>query len=172
MVARMNRLEEARLEAFLFGTVRIGLERVRPGLQELQHDRCFYCDGALARSPRLAPHVDHFIPWSRYPNDAIENLVVAHERCNGQKRDFLAAADHVARWMERLAGDAQLREVAEHAGWEHDADRSLGVARGIYLRLPGDMPLWLRGSEFAADDVRRVRALLGRAAHGTNTEGR
>jgi hypothetical protein len=86
---------------------------VRPGLQELQHDRCFYCDDALARSPRLAPHVDHFIPWSRYPNDAIENLVVAHERCNGQKRDFLAAADHVARWMERLAGDGSLTHSCE-----------------------------------------------------------
>jgi 5-methylcytosine-specific restriction endonuclease McrA len=49
------------------------------------------------RSTGLRPHVDHFIPWSRYPNDAIENLVVAHERCNGRKSDFLAASDHVAR---------------------------------------------------------------------------
>jgi hypothetical protein len=98
MVARMNELEEARLEAFLFGTARIALEPVRPGLQDLQQDRCFYCDGALMRSAGLRPHVDHFIPWSRYPNDAIENLVVAHERCNGRKSDFLVASGHVARW--------------------------------------------------------------------------
>src|SRR5213592_5079376 len=38
------------------------------------------------------PDVDHFIPWSRYPDDGLENLVVAHARCNAQKSDFLAAA--------------------------------------------------------------------------------
>jgi hypothetical protein len=173
MVARMNELEEARLEAFLFGTARIALELVRPGLQDLQQDRCFYCDGALMRSARLRPHVDDFIPWSRYPNDAIENLVVAHERCNGRKSDFLAASDHVARWKLRLDGPAheQLRSVAADAGWEHDVGRTISVARGIYLRLPGDLPLWLKDTEFASDDAERVRTLLGRVARAANTGG-
>jgi hypothetical protein len=161
-VARMNDLEEARLESFLFGRARIGLEPVRGGLQEIQRGRCFYCDDALGRGTATRPHVDHFIPWSRYPNDAIENLVVAHDRCNARKSDFLAASDHVARWRSRLAGGeaTDLLQLAELAGWEVGAERSLAVARGIYFRLPVDMPLWLRGLEFAADDVARVRVVL------------
>jgi 5-methylcytosine-specific restriction endonuclease McrA len=162
MVARMNGMEEARLEMFLFGQARINLAPVRGALQELQQGRCFYCDDALGRGSR-APHVDHFIPWARYPNNAIENLVVAHDRCNAGKKDFLAASDHVARWRERISGAAtdELKALAASLGWESAGDRSVAVARGIYFRLPGDMPLWVRGAEFAADDVRRVRELLG-----------
>jgi hypothetical protein len=159
LVARMNGLEEARLERFLFGARRMALEPVRPGLQELQRGRCFYCDGLLQPRDGRRPHVDHFVPFARHPNDAIENLVVAHERCNGDKRDFLAAAEHVARWRER--GAAELAEVAAHAGWETAPERSLGVARGIYLHLPPHVPLWLRGRDFAPVEPERLTAVLG-----------
>jgi 5-methylcytosine-specific restriction endonuclease McrA len=162
-VARMNDLEESRLESFLFGRARISLEPVRGGLQEIQRGRCFYCDHVLGGGSATRPQVDHFIPWSRYPNDAIENLVIAHDRCNARKSDFLAASDHVSRWRSRLAGGeaADLLQLAELAGWETAAERSLAVARGIYFRLPGDMPLWLRDLEFTADDIARVRVVLG-----------
>jgi hypothetical protein len=161
-VARMNDLEEARLESFLFGRARISLEPVRGGLQEIQRGRCFYCDDVLGGGSATGPQVDHFIPWSRYPNDAIENLVVAHDRCNARKSDFLAASDHVGRWCSRMAGDeaTELLQLAELVGWETGAERSLAVARGIYFRLPVDMPLWLRGLEFAAYDVGRAREVL------------
>jgi hypothetical protein len=59
-----------------------------------------------------------------------------------QSRIFLAASHHVAHWQERLVG-------RDHA----------------HLR---DLPLWLRGMEFALGDVGRVRTLLGR---GTNAGG-
>src|SRR6266480_6864612 len=71
---------------------RVPLERVRGPIIELQEGRCFYCAERLARRAGQTPDVDHFIPWSRYPDDGLENLVVAHARCNAQKRDFLAAA--------------------------------------------------------------------------------
>jgi hypothetical protein len=64
---------------------RIALAAVRPGLLDLQDGRCFYCGGALSGSSE----VDHFIPWARYPDDGIENLVLADAGCNGAKRDFL-----------------------------------------------------------------------------------
>ena len=38
---------------------------VRRALQEMQENRCFYCGSAMKQDP----HVDHFIPWSRYPRD-------------------------------------------------------------------------------------------------------
>ena len=37
------------------------------------------------------PHVDHFIPWSRYPRDLVQNFVLAHNACNLDKGDMLGA---------------------------------------------------------------------------------
>jgi len=59
--------------------------------------------------------VDHFVPWARHPDDAIENLVVADGRCNGDMRAFLAAPDHVGRWLGRHRQHASalaLRQLA------------------------------------------------------------
>ena len=77
MVAAMSGLPESRLEEFLFGAARIPLDEVRGPLREMQAGRCFYCDDAL----RGATEVDHFIPWARYPDNGLDNLVVAHDRC-------------------------------------------------------------------------------------------
>jgi hypothetical protein len=67
------------------------------------------------------------------------------------------------RWRERISGSltGELRDLAASLGWESAGERSVAVARGIYFRLPGDMPLWVRGAEFVADDVGRVREVLG-----------
>jgi 5-methylcytosine-specific restriction endonuclease McrA len=164
MVARINELEESRLEAFLFGAERAALDRVRDDLRELQGDRCFYCDHRLGEARGRRAHVDHFVPWARYPNNAIQNLVVAHERCNGEKRDFLAATPHVERWRTRVEPDspdgAKLVEVAGRVGWEQDPARTLSVARAVYLTLPQGYQLWLRRREFEELDPSSVRALL------------
>lgn len=164
LVARLNGLEESRLEEFLFGPRRIPLEPVRPGLQEIQDNRCFYCEERFRAANGYRPQVDHFVPWARYPNNAIENLVAAHERCNNNKRDYLAAADHVQRWRSRLddsgATEGDLADVAKRAGWETDANRSLGVARGIYLPLPAEFPLWVRSREFVGSEPERLVELL------------
>ena len=101
--------------------------------------------------------MDHFVPWVRYPNNAIENLVLAHGRCNNAKRDHLAAADHVARWVER--GDvrqADLEMIAQRKSWESYPQRSRSVARSIYLRLPEDVRLWRMAREFVPLDRERL----------------
>jgi hypothetical protein len=49
--------------------------------------------------------VDHFIPWSRHADDGLDNLVAADARCNGQKRDFLAAAADLAGIAAGACGD-------------------------------------------------------------------
>lgn len=144
MVARINRdvVEDYRLEEFLFGVKRWGAGRLLSPLCELQDNRCFYCGGTLTSRAQ----VDHFIPWARYPDDGVENLVASHRRCNGSKRDFLAARDHVARWMQRFdltrPQARQLVELAESAAWQHDSGRTLGVARAVYLNLPEGAKLW------------------------------
>ena len=61
---------------FLFGAERVNLA---PGwrlpLAGAQDGECFYCAGRLARA---WGEVDHFIPWSRHPDNSLDNLVAAH----------------------------------------------------------------------------------------------
>ncbi len=148
MVAKINKLEISRLETFLFGMDRISTTRLRNGLVDLQDHRCFYCDDLLTRKV----DIDHFIPWARYPDNGLDNLVVAHSVCNHKKRDFLASSGHVGKWLERMApgvgNDAALNDLAKNQRWERHKERTLGVARGIYLRLPRDTMLWAAGGHF------------------------
>ena len=174
MVAQLNRLEDSRLEAFLFGADRVQTAKIRAGFWEIQGCRCFYCDGRLGDPTR--GQVDHFVPWSRYPDDSLDNLVVADVACNGFKSSSLAAADHVARWARRLvAGSPEHRQVADLAqrtAWEREPDKSASVARGIYLRLPADARLWLRRREFVDPDGARLAAALAVPAGGPPDPGR
>jgi hypothetical protein len=101
-------------------------------------------------------HVDHFIPWARYPDQGLDNLVIADVRCNGFKSSSLAAADHVTRWTRRFAAGSpdhrQIADLASKTAWERQDGRTLGVARGIYGRLPDGARLWLRRREFVLPD--------------------
>jgi hypothetical protein len=157
MVARMNALPEAELERFLFGAERASLDAVRGPLGELQDGRCFYCGDRLTGGT----DVDHFIPWSRYPDDGVDNLVAAHPKCNNSKRDFLAAEAHLERWIERgRSSDADMTSAGQQAGWHRDAARSRSVATAIYLRLPATARLWLGPDEFVAADRERIVRVL------------
>ncbi|MCB9765254.1 MAG: HNH endonuclease [Alphaproteobacteria bacterium] len=154
-VARVNALEQDRLRQFLFGASRADLEPVRAPLLDLQAGRCFFCEDRLTAKAAV---VDHFIPWSRHPDNGLENLVVAHADCNNHKRDHLAAAPHVARWRARDP-DALAQLAAAHR-WEAPHDRTLGAARGLYLGLPEGSRLWLEGRTFERVDPRALRPLL------------
>ncbi len=162
MVARINRdtLDDARLEEFLFGAERIPLDHVRGPLRELQDNTCFYC----GRRMKGRADVDHFIPWARYPDNGIENLVVADPGCNSSKRDFLAAAEHAARWAGRMEPGSRaargLTEIARATGWEAHGGITLNVARAIYLRLPVGAKLWLARETFADASRPEIREAL------------
>lgn len=162
MVAAVNRLEDSKLEAFLFGADRVLTAKVRAGLWEIQTKRCFYCDGRVADP--VKSHVDHFIPWARYPDNGIDNLVVADVPCNGDKGTSLAADKHVARWAARLSPSngvaAQLEDLASQTGWDRHAERTISVARGIYFGLPDTARLWLRKKEFVAVEQEVLRCAL------------
>jgi hypothetical protein len=152
-IAELNGLDDRLLEKFLFGAERVSLAPVCDPLRELQDDRCFYCAGRLGVGQSLAPDVDHFIPWARHPDDGLDNLVVAHRRCNGHKRDFLAAVPHVVNWRARASSMASaLDDIGGKTRWQRTPDRTLGVARAIYLRLPDDSRLWLQAQDFTPID--------------------
>jgi len=84
------------LRDFLFGNKRADLAQIAAILSEVQQGRCFYCQGNLRAA---STHVDHFIPWSRYPVDLGHNFVAACRDCNTAKSDTLAAVDHLNRWV-------------------------------------------------------------------------
>jgi hypothetical protein len=161
MVARVNKLPEAVLENFLFGVDRVSLARVRGPLLDIQERRCFYCMGPI--DDRC--EVDHFIPWARHPDNGIDNLVASHARCNHEKRDFLAAADHVEHWRARSLHHAdELQVMAEQARWERAPERTVSVARAIYQKLPDDARLWRLKDEFVGFDRSRITAALSAQA--------
>ncbi len=163
MVARMNALPEAELEQFLFGAERIPLDPVRQPLRDLQENRCFYCDGRIV----AAADVDHFIPWSRYRDDGLDNLVAAHPACNNSKRDFLASAEHVQRWACRTRLQAAaLDSVARQFSWPRNSERSLSVGAAIYVRLPPTTRLWQGRDQFVPVDHGLIRAALEVALNG------
>lgn len=156
-VAKFNgaELPEDRLRDFLFGSERESLTRVRPGLLEAQAGCCFYC-GAALRTGQI--DVDHFVPWSRVPNDGLQNLVLADRRCNNSKRDHWADLRLLQIWATRPAG--VLAQVADDVGWPLRQLESRRIARGLYARLPPGTHLWQQPGVFAVLDRSRLADAL------------
>jgi 5-methylcytosine-specific restriction endonuclease McrA len=153
-----NHLPEGRIDEFLFRRERLHAVRLRLALLELQEGRCFYTDRRLKPSEA---DVDHFVPWSRSPVNAVENLVVADRRANNSKRDHLAAAVHVQRWRERnlrLAGE--LGQLASAQMWETAPASTLGVARALYFALTSTNLLWSAPNLFVPTDVALLKSAL------------
>jgi HNH endonuclease len=146
-VAKWTRLpmEDEALRAHLFGSDRIGFPHALvTDLCELQGQRCFYCGDQLG----TRREVDHFLAWSRWPNDAIENLVIA-DRCNGAKSDHLAATEHLVRWRLRVeAQAAALAALAKTHHWLTSPDRARALVQSTYSHVAAGTPLWIRGKEF------------------------
>lgn len=141
MVASLNKLGlvEDDLHRHLFGAERIMFPpRLRAGLVDLQEGACFYCGEPLATTA-----VDHFLPWSRWPNDAVENLVIAHPSCNSHKSDRVPGPASLVRWTHRIRDQAgDLATVAARTNWRSDPSRTLSLARSLYAHLPEGAPLW------------------------------
>lgn len=118
------------LSEFLFGSERADLSAVRMVLEEAQSGCCFYCERSL---PRRVGHVDHFIPWSKYPVDLGHNFVLAHQSCNAAKSDHLAAGEFLAAWAARnVQHREQLAAGFDQRSVLHDLPTSLRIANWAY----------------------------------------
>jgi hypothetical protein len=92
--------------------------------------------------------VDHFLAWSRWPNDAVENLVIA-DRCNGAKSNHLAAGVHLDRWRtSRTEHQDELTAIANTRRWRSDPQRTSALIRTAYAHIAPGTPLWRSGREF------------------------
>jgi hypothetical protein len=169
-VACLNGLSEAGLERFLFGVDRASLNAVRGPLTKLQNDLCFYCKSEL----QGRAEVDHFIPWSRYPDDGLDNLVVAHRRCNNSKRDFLglskSASARAVSGSQRGPGVHTHQERRRASGPAHSSRRGVGMTTrypivfesertGAVSAYVPDLPLYAAANT-AEEAEREIRELL------------
>ena len=156
-VAAINNLEQSKLESFLFGIERDVPESLRKPLLELHDKTCFYC-----RKPiKSEMHIDHFIPFARFPDNRIQNLVPAHAACNVAKKDFLAGTSHVSHWVEYLDKKAkELVAIAEMAAVDQHPVHTIAAARGIYMRLDKTADLWAEADKFEAANPDIIRQLL------------
>jgi HNH endonuclease len=117
------------LGTFLFGEERASLDAYRPILLDVQKRICLYCHKPLTRKT----HVDHFVPWSRYPADLGHNFVLAHEGCNNAKSDFVAAEKHLAAWVKRnREHDDEICERLVAAGLPCDQAAADQIAMWVY----------------------------------------
>ena len=133
------------LADFMFGVDRSSLKPYRALLDDLQKGRCFYCSTGTG-----VGHIDHFIPWSWYSLDLGHNFVLSCEACNGKKHDWLAAPEHLGRWLDRNENhDVAMRGFFESNSLPYDSDGSLFIARWAYGRVAENGgPTWVRKKEF------------------------
>lgn len=131
---------------FLFGADRSVLARLGVVLMEIQRGACFYCGRRILGKG----HVDHFIPWVRYPRDLGHNFVLAHDACNSRKGDLLAAVPHLERWLSRnTVRRLDLDRIFAEARMLHDVETSAQVAAWSYdqVERAGGL-VWLGGEKF------------------------
>ena len=134
------------LDEFMFAPSRNQLGQVADFLIDLQQCQCFYCGKSLKNSKYA---VDHFIPWSLYPADTGHNFVLADEKCNSQKSNYLASEQFLEQWRERnhLHDQAITREISQ-LGFLTDLQRSHRVADWAYKQaIENEYLVWLGGSE-------------------------
>jgi len=136
------------LEEFLFGANRSAVHALAPALLDLQHGRCFYTDRPIDIAHA---HVDHFIPWAKFPLDSPSNLVLASRPANLHKSDHLAALPHVRHWRER--NETHQRELLEFGAHPDDQARIISIARFTYAQAARIGTLgWLRDRDMQALD--------------------
>lgn len=132
------KVEEDSLRDHLFGSERQQLSpKAREMLAEFHGNVCFYCEIKLRKF-----HVDHFVPWSKYPNGAIENLVPSCVKCNLSKSDVLPSPRYFESWMARFAHQGDFVEIADQGLCESNPRRSISVARSISTELRSGSVVW------------------------------
>lgn len=115
------------LTEFLFGVDRVAVHQFAPVLLAIQDGRCFYTGRRLDTAE---VHVDHFIPWSKYPMNSPFNLVLTSRRTNIQKSDHMAALPHLDHWRKR--NRALRDELIDMGALREEQQQTLAIARYSY----------------------------------------
>lgn len=118
------------LNQFMFAPSRSQLNAVANVLVELQECKCFYCNKPMKKGNYA---VDHFIPWSLYPADTGHNFVLADDKCNSAKSNFLASEEFLLQWQERnQIFNSLITTELTKLGFLTNIERSHSVANWAY----------------------------------------
>jgi 5-methylcytosine-specific restriction endonuclease McrA len=156
-----ERLKERDLQKHLFGFDREQLGPVAGPLLDQNEGRCFYCGERAVKA-----HVDHFLPWARYPDNRLVNLVPAHDACNGAKSAYLASDEHLTHWLQRFTQPTirrRLETIANELRWPLGNDETLAVSRVLYAQQPEGAHLWYAPGVFRQFDRATVGARIDAA---------
>lgn len=134
------------LDEFMFAPSRSQLGQVANFLIDLQECQCFYCGKSLKNNKYA---VDHFIPWSLYPADTGHNFVLADDKCNSQKSNYLASEQFLNQWLERnYLHDQLITQEVSQLGFLTDMQRSHRVADWAYRQaVENEYLVWLGDNE-------------------------
>lgn len=122
----------ADLHQFLFGSERADLSGYREILLEVQDGKCFFTGSRLTRGSA----VDHFIPWSRYPADLGQNMLLTSSSTNSSKSDHLPAEGLLEKWLDfEVARRDVLEEAFRSKGLRQSLRASLAIAEWGYASL-------------------------------------
>lgn len=138
------------LKGFLFDQSRQNLASLLPMLIEIQDCQCFYCAKPLKKDMEI----DHFIPWSKYPNDTAHNFVLADRSCNNAKRDYLADIPFYERWRLRNQNyNKDITDFALQQGFAAQLATSEQIAKWAYnLAKENQNLVWLPPKTFKVID--------------------
>lgn len=133
------------LDEFMFAPNRSQLGQVASFLIDLQKCQCFYCGKSLKNNKYA---VDHFIPWSLYPADTGHNFVLADDKCNSLKSNYLASEEFLNQWLERNhLHDRLIGQEISQLGFLTDMQRSHRVADWAYQQvIENEYLVWLGGN--------------------------
>ncbi len=134
--------DAAKLHSFLFGVDRKSLAKVKPHLVALQNEICFYCETSLTSNIE----VDHFLPFSKHTDDALDNLVATCKKCNSSKSDSYPSVHHLKKLWTRLQDGSEafiaLDQIAETTSHLRDPSATASKARAVYLNKSEGALLW------------------------------
>ena len=117
------------LQGFLFNQSRQHLSLLVPILNDTQQGQCFYCQKPLKKDIE----VDHFVPWSKYPNDTTHNFVLTDHKCNNSKRDYLAEERFYEKWLRRNQQYGQtIEQETDGIGFMSNQRRSETISQWAY----------------------------------------
>lgn len=142
------------LQQFLFGELRQNLSIFLPLLSDLQDNRCFYCGSKLTDFTKTA-EVDHFIPWSKYPNDTAHNFVLADHKCNNAKRDYLAHTDFFEKWNDHNhTHGSQIHDYAMTHNFFTNLPQTQNVGAWAYqMAIENNDLIWLPPKKLESIDL-------------------
>lgn len=145
--------QHTELSDFMFGSQRSDLSVYVPLLQDIQSNKCFYCNKVLQSNSNA---VDHFVPWSRYPVDMGHNFVLTHKSCNSDKSDMLPGLSHLEKWVERNdRSSSDLITYFNDKNIANDLNASIAIASWAYSRtelIGGDVWLSKKGNTEPLDN--------------------